>query len=159
MKPATVNRELDTLRAILSWAVKEGKLVESPMAEVERLRVDNRRIRVLTPAEQLALLRACQSNFKLAVLVELLLITGAREGEFLALQWQDDHGSELHFIETKNGERAARTGHRDGCESCSTRCRRPRVYVFTNARTGTATTTCARRSGAPSSAPASPRAM
>lgn len=104
VKPATVNRELDTLRAVLSWAVKEGKLVELPMAQVQRLDVDNRRIRVLTPAEQLALLRACQTNFKLAVVVELLLSTGARQGEFLALQWQDDHGDELHFINTKNGK-------------------------------------------------------
>ena len=136
VKPATVNRELDTLRAILLWAVKERKLVESPMAEVEWLRVDNRRIRVLTPGEQLAVLRACQSNFKLAVLAELLLITGAREGEFLALQWQDDHGSELHFIETKNGE-VRRVQVTASMRELLDSLPKTGVYVFTNARTGT----------------------
>src|SRR5262249_55957181 len=62
VQPATVNRELDTLRAILGWAVKEGKLIASPMAAVGRLRVKNQRIRVLSPHEQLALLVACQRH-------------------------------------------------------------------------------------------------
>ena len=66
VRPATVNRELDTLRAVLSWAVKERKLIESPLAGVDRLHVDNRRIRVLSPDEQLAVLRACQRRPKLA---------------------------------------------------------------------------------------------
>ena len=52
------------------------------MGQVERLRVSNRRIRVLTADEQLALLRACQRHHKLAALIERLLITGARVGEF-----------------------------------------------------------------------------
>ena len=135
VKPGTVNRELDTLRAILSWAVKERKLIESPMGQVERLRVDNRRIRVLTPAEQLALLAACQRRPKLAALVELLLITGARVGEFLNLQWTEDHGDELHFLNTKNGtvRRVQVTARMrellDGLP-------RRGAYVFTNARTG-----------------------
>lgn len=32
-----------------------------------------------------------------------VLITGARVGEFLGLQWTDDVGDELHFLNTKNG--------------------------------------------------------
>jgi integrase len=135
VRPATVNRELDTLRAILSWAVKEGKLVESPMGAVERLHVSNRRIRVLSAAEQLALLAVCQRHRKLAALVELLLITGARVGEFLQLQWTEDHGDELHFLNTKNGQvRRVQVTKRmrellDGLP-------RQGRYVFTNKRTG-----------------------
>ena len=155
--PGTVNRELDTLRAVLSWAVKESKLVESPMAQVQRLHVDNRRIRVLTPAEQLALLRACQSNFKLAVLVELLLITGARQGEFVALQWQDDHGDELHFINTKNG-RVRRVQVTKRMRELLDGLPKTGVYAFTTRARGSRTRTCARRSSARSSAPASPPA-
>ena len=70
------------------------------------------------------------------MLAELLLITGAREGEVLALQWQDDHGSELHFIETKNGQvrRVQVTARmRELLDSLP----KTGVYVFTNARTGT----------------------
>ena len=91
---------------------------------------------MLTPAEQLGLLRACQSNFKLAVFVELLLITGAREGEFLALQWQDDHGDELHFINTKNG-RVRRIQVTSRMRELLDSLPKTGVYVFTNARTGT----------------------
>jgi integrase len=135
VKPGTVNRELDTLRAVLSWAVKEGKLVESPMAQVQRMHVDNRRIRVLTPAEQLALLRACQTNVKLAVFVELLIITGARQGEFLALQWQDDHGDELHFINTKN-RRVRRVQVTKRMRELLDTLPKTGLYVFTSLRTG-----------------------
>lgn len=125
---------------------------------MQRLHVDNRRIRVLTPAEQLALLRACQSNFKLAVLVELLLITGARQGEFLALQWQDGHGDELHFINTKN-RRVRRVQITKRMRELLDALPKTAAYVFTNPRTGEPYRNSARRSHAPSSGRASPRAM
>ena len=135
VRPGTVNRELDTLRAILTWAVKDKKLVESPAAGVEHLHTDNRRLRVLTLEEQRALLTACQRHRKLAVLVELLLITGARVGEFLALTWADWTGDELHFLHTKNGtvRRVQVTSRmRELLESLPRRA----PYVFTNSRTG-----------------------
>jgi integrase len=135
VRPATVNRELDTLRAILSWAVKEGKLVESPMGAVERLHVSNRRIRVLSAAEQLALLAVCQRHRKLAALVELLLITGARVGEFLQLQWTEDHGDELHFLNTKNGQ-VRRVQVTKRMRELLAGLPRQGRYVFTNKRTG-----------------------
>lgn len=92
-----MNRELDTLKALLAWAVKENKLVTSPAATVAHLKTRNRRLRILSATEQRALLVACQAprHLKLAVLIELLLITGARLGEWLALEWADvsDEGS------------------------------------------------------------------
>ena len=102
IKPATVNRELDTLRGIFSKAVEWRKLREHPMTAVRRIKVDNRRTRILTEAEQLALLAACPK--KLGRMVRLALITGARIGELLALTWEDVGESELTFIETKNGK-------------------------------------------------------
>lgn len=135
LKPATVNRELDTLRAVLSWAVKERKLIESPLVGVDRLHVDNRRIRVLTPAEQLALLGACQRRPKFAALLELLLITGARVGEFLALQWTEDHRDELHFLKTKNGQ-VRRVQVTTRMRELLDGLPRRGSYVFMNARTG-----------------------
>jgi integrase len=82
-----VNRELDTLRGIFSKAVEWGKLRDNPMRMVKRLKVDNRRTRILTEAEQTALLKVCRPKF--GRMVRLALITGARFGEILALTWAD----------------------------------------------------------------------
>ena len=52
VQPATVNRELDTLKSIFSKAVEWGKLIDSPIRGVKRLPVENRRTRILTVDEQ-----------------------------------------------------------------------------------------------------------
>jgi hypothetical protein len=52
LKPGTVNRELDTLKSILSKAVEWRKLIVSPAAGVKRLKTENRRTRILTADEQ-----------------------------------------------------------------------------------------------------------
>ncbi len=101
IQPGTVNRELDTLRGVFSKAVEWGYLVEHPMRRVKRLRVDNRRTRILTADEQSRLLAACPR--KLGRMVTLALMTGARIGELLALRWVDLEAGELVFLETKNG--------------------------------------------------------
>jgi len=86
VKPATVNRELDVLKSVLSKAVEWGKLVDSPARKVKRLRVENRRTRVLTAGEEQRLVDACRGKFR--VLVSLALLTGARLGELLNLRWE-----------------------------------------------------------------------
>jgi len=101
IQAGTVNRELDTLRSIFSKAVEWRKLQEHPMGAVRRFKVDNRRTRILTEVEQLALLAACPK--KLGRMVRLALITGARIGELLAVTWADIGEDELTFVETKNG--------------------------------------------------------
>jgi len=102
VKPATVNRELDVLKSILSKAVEWGKLLESPARIVKRLRVDNRRTRILSDDEQRRLLAECPK--KLRALVMLALITGARIGELLALRWEEADDGFLTFLDTKNGK-------------------------------------------------------
>lgn len=102
IKPATVNRELDTLQSLLSKAVEWKYLREHPMAGVQKLKVKNRRTRILTDEEQAALLAACPR--KLAHIVALLLITGARADEILSLTWADVTPQELVFLDTKNGK-------------------------------------------------------
>jgi integrase len=102
LRPATVNRELDTLKSILSKAVEWGKLLESPARNVKRLKVDNRRTRILTDAEQAALMDACP--MKLRAMVTLALTTGARAGELLALEWSHIQDGYMTFWETKNGK-------------------------------------------------------
>jgi integrase len=100
--PGTVNRELDTLRVMFSKAVEWGYLIESAAHKVKRLRLENRRTRILSPDEQRALLDACPRKLRAVVLVAL--ITGARIGEILGLRWEDCGDGHLTFWKTKNGK-------------------------------------------------------
>jgi len=72
------------------------------MRRVKRLKVDNRRTRILSEDEQRRLFAACPG--KLRAIVLLALITGARIGELLALQWEQTADGMLTFLETKNGK-------------------------------------------------------
>ena len=102
IRPATVNRELDTLKSILSKAVEWDRLVVSPARNVKRLPVDNRQTRILSVDEQRRLLQACRG--KLRNIVTMALCTGARIGELLALRWDQCRHNEIVFLETKNGK-------------------------------------------------------
>jgi hypothetical protein len=51
LRSGTVNRELDTLKSILS-SMERGKLIDSQAREIKRLTVANRRTRILTRNEQ-----------------------------------------------------------------------------------------------------------
>jgi len=101
IKPATVNRELDTLRLLFNKAIAWKKLSEAPL--ILKLKVPAARLRVLTGDEEAALIAACPR--KLRCLVMLLLLTGARVGETLKLKWTDvsDDGV-LTFVHTKSGK-------------------------------------------------------
>jgi integrase len=132
IKPATVNRELDTLKSILSKAVEWGKLLESPARAVKRLKVDNRRTRILTDAEQHAILG--HSPRKLRAIVALALVTGARISELLELRWEHCQDGYVTFWETKNGK-ARRIPVSPAIEAVLASQPRIRPWVFTNART------------------------
>ena len=133
IKPGTVNRELDTLRGIFSKAVEWKKLREHPMQSVKRLKVDNQRTRILTEAEQVALLAACPK--KLGLMVRLALITGARIGEILDLRWENVSETELLFLETKNGK-PRKLAVTAAIQAVVAKCHRGRLpWVFVNVRT------------------------
>lgn len=53
IKPATINRDLDRIRKVFSCAVEWGFVTVHPMGEkkVKRIKVDNQRVRYLTPDE------------------------------------------------------------------------------------------------------------
>ena len=102
VQPATVNRELDTFKSILSKAVEWGILVESPAVRVKRLPVANRRTRILSLDEQRRLLRACGP--RLQAIVAVALITSARIGELLALRWDECDEEGVALLQTKNGK-------------------------------------------------------
>jgi len=129
-----VNRELDTLKSIFSKAVEWKYLLDSPARGVKRLRLQNRRTRILSPSEQRRLLEVCERMPKLQALLKLALITGARIGELLALRWEDCQDGYLTFWDTKNGRvrRIPITGTIAGLLAS-----RPRIHpwVFTNTKT------------------------
>jgi integrase len=133
VKPGTVNRELDTLRVIFAKAVEWRKLPDAPA--IVKLKVDNVRRRVLTDAEQAALIAACP--LKLRCLVMLLLLTGARVGETLALRWEDvsDEGV-LTFLYTKTGKIRC-VGGTEEIQAVLKVLPRTRAHVFASPRTGT----------------------
>jgi len=105
--PATVNKELQIIKRLFKKAHQWGRIAANPAANVEKLRVNNGRVRFLEPDE----LTKLDANLPewLRPIVTFARFTGARRGEILKLTWNDvDYRRELMtFRDTKNGE----TGH------------------------------------------------
>jgi integrase len=105
IKPATVNREIATLKHLFSKAVEWKILEESPARGVKMLKENNRRLRYLSVEECDALLGAC-SSVTLNQVVELALNTGMRKSELLHIE--RDHlnlrQGFLEILDQKNGE-------------------------------------------------------
>jgi integrase len=85
---STIRSAYTILRAVLDTAVRDGALASNPAAVVRRPRVTAKEAPHLTPAEVAELLRAAQDT-RYAPLFALLVHTGLRRGEALALQWSD----------------------------------------------------------------------
>lgn len=85
---STVRIAYDILSAICSTAVRDGALGRNPVAAVKRPRVTRHEGGYLTSDQVRAVLSAAQST-RFAPLFELLVNTGLRRGEALALQWSD----------------------------------------------------------------------
>lgn len=111
---ATVKTELDLLSKLLEWAVKEKGIplpAGNPVAGVRKPGAGRARDRRLSAQEWEALERECRAskNPWLPAAVALAVETAMRQGELLALLWQDvDKGRRLAMLrETKNGEARA----------------------------------------------------
>jgi integrase len=96
-KIASVNRELEVLRAVLNFAAREHIIPKSPfeLATTPLLsKADEvRRVRVLTRDEEERLVSVCDKfrsdSSPLADLLVCALDTGLRKSEMLALEWSD----------------------------------------------------------------------
>ncbi|NOT61668.1 MAG: site-specific integrase [Acidobacteria bacterium] len=90
---AGVHRELQLMRAILNYAVREGYLQRNPFTAGESLirhSEETKRERILSLEEEQRLLLACtDKRDHLRPLVICAIDTGLRRGEMMALQWQD----------------------------------------------------------------------
>lgn len=85
----TVNYHIAVLSKIFSLAVDSGFLESNPCEKVKKFRLNNRRTRVLSDAEERRLMEALAGNKLVRDIVVLALNTGMRKGEILGLQWFD----------------------------------------------------------------------
>jgi integrase len=85
---STIRSAYTILRAVLDTAVRDGALAVNPAAVIRRPRVTAKEAPHLTPTQVTALLRAAEGT-RYAPLFALLVHTGLRRGEALALQWSD----------------------------------------------------------------------
>jgi len=105
--PATVNREMATLRHLLRLAHDEWETLRS----VPRIKLETEpqgRLRWLTPEEATRLLHACREsrNADLTDLVEFAMFTGLRRGEALMLTWyRVDRARGVILLETTKNKR------------------------------------------------------
>lgn len=106
LKPASVNRYLDILRAILNKAREEwGTLRQVPA--IKNLKVQNAKLRFLDEEEEARLLEAAPVHLR--QLIAFLLGTGARKSEALKLTWNDidlynNTRARVIFKDTKSGK-------------------------------------------------------
>jgi integrase len=90
---ASVNRELEVLRAMLRYAVRQGWLIRSPFemgASLISKADEVQRDRILTRDEEDRLLAVCvDRRAHLRTLLIAALDTGMRRGELFSLKWSD----------------------------------------------------------------------
>ncbi len=87
--PATVNRELSILSAILTLAVDDELIPTNPCRRVRPLRMDNTRSRYLSKDEEARLLASLEGEEWLLNIVIMAIHTGMRRGEIFNLSWFD----------------------------------------------------------------------
>ena len=106
LKPASINRELATLKKAFNLAVKEWEWCrENPVSRVSMEQEHNTRDRWLSREEEARLLQGCAPW--LHDLVTVGLHTGMRMGELLDLSWRavDVTRRTVTVVRSKNGER------------------------------------------------------
>lgn len=100
--PTTINQILRIAGAVFSLAIKRGECSANPLERVDRLRKTAKEIKldaagggnglgsdnILSPEEVRRLLEAANAGFDRTLFL-VGFVTGAREGELLALRWSD----------------------------------------------------------------------
>jgi len=103
-KPATLQRYLNVLKAILNRPDGLEHVVASIRKKVKVPKYDNELVRYLSLDQERKLLQALPSRFIPVVL--MALNTGLRQGELLRLQWSDVNGQTgmATIVKTKSGK-------------------------------------------------------
>ncbi len=102
--PATVNRHLTILRAILRMGIRDRRLDPSALPDFEPLDENNERVRYLTGDEERRLTDTLPQSLR--PLITVAIHTGMRRGELLNLTWDDVDlvGSSVFVRRSKSGE-------------------------------------------------------
>jgi len=89
--PATVNREISTLKRMLSWAKSRRLIRHNPLEGYAKLYEDNKQSRVLSDDEIVRLREACRGKGyeRVRMIVEIGLSTGLRIEGALTLKWSE----------------------------------------------------------------------
>lgn len=99
---STINRELNTIKAMLNKAVAWGALSESPAKSVQKFKEPKRQVRYLTKEEIKTTLKAASD--RLRPILETFLHTGMRRDELIHLTWGDiDFKGKVLSVQSKNG--------------------------------------------------------
>lgn len=108
--PATVNRNLVSLRAVLALAVRVGALAAHPLQAMRPLPVAQGSPRYLSRAEYDRLTKAlATAPLRLRSLVTVALETGCRQGELFSLTWDSVRLDERVLVFLGTNTKAKRT--------------------------------------------------
>ena len=100
--PSTLNRELNTIKAMFNKAVAWNALAQNPAKSVKKLKEARGKIRFLSKDEVRTLLQAAESRVQ--PLIEVLLHTGLRRDEVIHLTWADvDLKNRVLSVQSKDG--------------------------------------------------------
>ena len=90
LSPATANRHLSLLHRILSLAIQWGYCEKNPASGINKFQENNKHQRFLNTDEIRRLFRAADAdeNIYAAAYIKLLLLTGVRRSEGLAMKWE-----------------------------------------------------------------------
>jgi len=104
IKPSSANREAALLRKMLNLAVQWNLLEDNPLTKLDMFPESPSRNPTITSDDEAKLLAACQPWLRR--LVEAALLTGARQGELLALCWKhiDFEGQQIIIADSKTGQ-------------------------------------------------------
>jgi integrase len=107
--PATVVRDVSVLHAIFTTARREELVETNPAAQAERPRQPRRRWRILEPVEVARVAREfADEQARVAFL--MLVLTGVRRHELVALRWRDvdlvENVLRVRDSKTENGVRS-----------------------------------------------------
>jgi len=102
IKPATINRHLDVLSAIMRYSISNGYLNENPVLKIKKMKAKNNVERYLTEEETVRLFEKLPDYLK--PLIIMLLHTACRKSEILQLKWSsvDFKNCVITLYETKN---------------------------------------------------------
>lgn len=101
-KPSTLNRELNTIKAMFNKALAWGALSKNPAQSVRKLKETHKKIRYLSREEVATLTKAASERMR--PIIEIFLHTGFRRDELIHLTWADvDFKNKVLSVQAKDG--------------------------------------------------------